>query len=77
MNAGGGFRRVATSDADRLTLYLAAEEAILTGGASVSINGRSQTMADLPGIQKMIDALQNRAARANSGPILLGRPPYR
>jgi hypothetical protein len=46
----------------RLTLYRAAEMAILTGGQAIGQGNRSLTRADLPVVQKMIAQLELQEA---------------
>lgn len=51
----------------RLTLYYAAEEAILAGAQSYSIGNRTLTRADLENISAMIKRLEGELTRLNRG----------
>lgn len=51
----------------RLTVYYAAESAILSGAQSYSIGNRTLTRANITDILKMINRLEGQLTRLNRG----------
>ena len=58
----------------RLSLYIAAEKAILEGAQSYSISGRSLTRANLSEIRNTIDSLSARIERKEAGSSFIKAP---